>query len=396
MSFPPSQRKGAQPPPLDAHVERLVTLWRSVVHAPARRVGVALALATFLCGAHVARLGTGTARVAAAASLVVVIAIDVALRVRRERALRDLTRVLRSVVMRADRAAGERALRALALVEKTRVDRTAGSVELASLHLSRVVGGVSEARLRKAAETVARRLQLVAMCASMAALLAVALGPFRLIEGLDVLVARDRVAPLPFTYLDDVQVEIHPPDYLREKDRRVAGLTQADAPFGSLVTVRGRPAHAGRRLVLRGGDVEVPFVDDGKGGVTARWPLGASITLQVAAKHGDVWIEQGEPLPIRSIPDQPPVVKVDKAPRVVKLMEESESRSSTTRPTITVCARSTWSSARVARRSGASCPSSTARRARTAGARRCARAIGSCAGRTCPSRSPSRPRTTIR
>ena len=47
----------------------------------------------------------------------------------------------------------------------------------------------------------------------------------------------------------------------------IAGLS---APDAGLVTVRGRPVHAGRRLVLTDGKAEVPFVDDGSGNVVTR------------------------------------------------------------------------------------------------------------------------------
>ncbi|MEJ7734008.1 MAG: DUF4175 domain-containing protein, partial [Polyangiaceae bacterium] len=86
--------------------------------------------------------------------------------------------------------------------------------------------------------------------------------------------------------------------------------------------MRGRPVHAGRRLVLSDGTSEVAFVDDGAGGLVARWSLGESTNLLVAARFGAVRIRQPDEQPLVSIPDQAPKVRLEGAPRSVKILDE--------------------------------------------------------------------------
>ena len=43
-----------------------------------------------------------------------------------------------------------------------------------------------------------------------------------------------------------------------------------------------------------GGTSAVPFVEDGQGGVVARWPLAATVSLRVVARFGDVQIQESE------------------------------------------------------------------------------------------------------
>ena len=69
-------------------------------------------------------------------------------------------------------------------------------------------------------------------------------------------------------------------------------MTALALPFGTSITVRGEPLHAGRRLLLSDGTTEVPFVEDGAGAVVARWSLAQSGTLRVVARFGDVVIPQ--------------------------------------------------------------------------------------------------------
>src|SRR5258705_366862 len=67
----------------------------------------------------------------------------------------------------------DRALRALTLIERAESDPSAGSRELAELHLKRVLSRVSESRLRLFAEGHGKRLQGVALGASAIGFLAV-------------------------------------------------------------------------------------------------------------------------------------------------------------------------------------------------------------------------------
>ncbi|MCU0683153.1 MAG: DUF4175 domain-containing protein [Polyangiaceae bacterium] len=284
-------------------------------------LGVFAALAL---GAHLARLGSPGARGGAALLLGAALAGAVALAVRRRRALATLQSVLERVVRPADEEGAGRALRALRLAERARREPQVGSAELAALHLDRSLSRISVDRVREHAERLATRSRRAGLLAAALALGAVAVGPVRVIEGLDVLASRGGLAPLPIDYLDRVEVLVHPPEYLHERDRVYVEVDELEAPYGSVVTVRGLPLRSGRALVLGDGHVEVPFVDDGQGRVTARWTLAGDVSLRGGARFGPVRIEQAGGLHLRSRPDESPVVELEGAPRTARLLEESE------------------------------------------------------------------------
>ena len=125
-------------------------------------------------------------------------------------------------------------------------------------------------------------------------------------------------------WLDDVDVACRPPEYLHESERSGLQWMSMLLPYGSTVTVRGVPQHAGRRLLLSDGLTEVPFVEDGAGAVVARWPLTGTTTLRVVARFGDVVIPQSDPLVIDSLPDLSPVVRLEGAPRTVTVADEQQ------------------------------------------------------------------------
>src|SRR5690606_34199490 len=111
----------------------------------------------------------------------------------------------------------------------------------------------------------------------------------RVVEGLDVLAARNGKAPLELAYLADPIVTVELPSYLRESRRTLLlpeGLSSL--PEGSLVTVRGTPRMSNRDLVLTDGVRDVPLVSDGQGGVVAHWNVLDPVQLRVAARFGDV------------------------------------------------------------------------------------------------------------
>jgi hypothetical protein len=305
------------------HVARLLGLWSEAVRGPSRRLSLGGAFAALFGGAHLARVGTDAARTGAAALLAAVLIAWVVARIRRSLVERDLRRAIRLLSSGGGRELGERALRAVALADRAKVDPSRGSAELAELHAERLLTSMPIGGIRASAERRGARLQVAATVLAVAAAGSVAAGPLRVVEGLDVLAARRGVAPLPLGYLDEIRVEVHPPEYLRERDERRSGMRPMEAPYGSLITVRGVPAHAGRRLLLTDGTSEVPFVDDGAGGLLARWSVARDARLDVAARHGAVLIHQGEALAVRSIADQAPEVAVEGAPRLVRLLDES-------------------------------------------------------------------------
>jgi hypothetical protein len=298
--------------------------WRSALGPPLRRASAFGALMALAFGAHLARLGDVGARAGAALLVAGAVFAAGALWWRRRRALSTLQSVLERVVRPADEEGAGRALRALRLAERARREPSAGSAELAALHLDRSLGRISVERVQRHAERLATRLRRAGLVAAAAGLAAVVVGPVRVFEGLDVLASRGGLAPLPIDYLEEVEVLVHPPEYLHERDRSYVVVDELEAPYGSVVTVRGRPLRAGRVLVLGDGRAEVPFVDDGQGRVTARWALAGSVGLHVGARFGPVRVEQAGGLGLRSRPDEAPVVEVEGAPRTARLLEESE------------------------------------------------------------------------
>src|SRR5262249_23645110 len=139
--------------------------------------------------------------------------------------------------------------------------------------------------------------------------------PFRIVEGVDVLAAREGDAPLRLAWVDEVQMGAAPPEYLHQPSSDVIPFHPTLEPRGTTLTVRGRPLHTGRPVVLTDGTAAVPFVDDGAGHVVARWTVADSMTLWIAAEFGDprigVRIRQPDEQQVLSIPDEAPRVTVE-------------------------------------------------------------------------------------
>jgi hypothetical protein len=223
------------------------------------------------------------------------------------------------VILEADRAVGERVLRALALDDHAKNDPSVGSAELASLHLARVVGRIPHDLVDKRSRRTARRYRMAGIALVFSGTVALAAAPERVAEGLDVLVARRGVAPIDMPWLDSLSVVSQPPAYLRSFDRRLDPGAAYFEPQGSTIVVRGEPTRPDRRLVLTDGKKEIPFAEDAALGVVARWTLASDVEIRVAARFGDVLIYDPQPIKLRSAPDQPPAVVLDGAPRSVPL-----------------------------------------------------------------------------
>jgi hypothetical protein len=305
-------------------VERGVTL-AELERAFSERVRPAftLALVAFLLGAVVAagllgRGGTTPFRVAAAALLALLGLVVVVRKVRerRARARRDL--MVRRLVLGADRALGERVLRAFSLEDRAEKDPTVGSLELARLHAARSVGRIPRRLVAARGERLASRLRVAAGIAGLAGTLGLVLDPARVIEGLDVLVARRGLAPVPMVFLEGVSVLVQSPAYLRMADRH-ADPTMTLAPSGSTLVVRGLPVRPGRALVLTDGAAEVPFASEGGEGLVGRWVVKQDAEVWVAARFGNVLVREPQPIRLQAVPDRVPEVVLEGAPREVPL-----------------------------------------------------------------------------
>lgn len=301
---------------------RLRAAWDAEVRPSARRALTALAVLAVLAAAHLGRVGTPAARIAAAAGVGLIaaalIARAIVLRLRRG----DARRTIRETIGAADPELAASAIRALRLRERADTDANVGSPALAALHLERQLARAPHERIRERAARAGGRRAAVGFALAAAAVLAVAIEPLRVVEGLDVLAAKDGVAPLPLAWIEDVDVVATPPEYLHQGREPLLPFVPTLQPRGTTVELRGRPLHTGRALVLTDGRAEVPFTDDGAGGVVARWTLGESATLAVAARFGGVVIRQPDEQRVGSIPDEAPRVTLEGAPRTARLLDE--------------------------------------------------------------------------
>ncbi len=304
-------------------LHRIAAAWRQRVSVATRQLLFAAFVAALFGGAHLARVGTPWARATTGLLLLLVVVGFAARALRERRDWYDLRTTLRRALVPAQPELGARALRAVTLVERSREDQNVGSPELAQTHLERVLSRVSLDTVEATADRRARGVRRGMWVLLLGAFAAVLLAPARVIEGLDVLLARGGRAPVPLPWLEVQQVTAQAPSYLRMADRSVIPGLTARVPNGTLLTVRGVPIREGRHLVLTNGETEVPFVSDGAGGVVARWTLEQSAELRVAARFGEVLIEEPEALELESVPDEDPVVVLEGAPKTIELGEIS-------------------------------------------------------------------------
>ncbi len=304
-------------------LQRLAAVSRANVSTSTRQLLFALLLLTVFGGAHLARIGTPATRLGFGLGLVVVFLLFAAYAWRERRDWRQTKRALSRVVWGTDRVAGERALRALSLLARAQEDDSVGSAELARLHFDRSLAKISVESVTRASRRLGARYRWATFGVVVIALAALVVGPLRVIEGLNVSLARDGRALVPMPWLDEVRVRAQPPSYLRIPERSVLPGLRNRLPVGTVLTVRGVPVHDGRTLVLTDGETEVGFTDDGSGGVVARWDLAASADLVIAARFGEVLVEDPTPLQVIAVSDEAPIVIVEEAPKTIKLSDVS-------------------------------------------------------------------------
>jgi hypothetical protein len=276
----------------------------------------------FVGSALLARLGTPRARLGAVAILSALLAAAIARIVVVRRRQKDARRTIAGTVGRADPELGAATLRAMTLVTRTSRSEEAGSPELALLHLRRLLDRAPLDRIQGRAARLAIGWSVASIVIASAALVLVVTEPFRVVEGLDVLLARKGEAPVPLLWIEDVSMTATPPAYLHEADDLLTPFSPVALPRGSKIVVRGTAVHAGRKLLLTDGHNEVPFLNDGADGVVAHFPLTDSARLRVVAAFGDVRVPQADAELVTSIPDEVPNVKLEGAPRTVRILDE--------------------------------------------------------------------------
>jgi hypothetical protein len=312
---PPTMAGDSVPAPLEA----LGSRFRQRIARARRQLALGGVLLAVMVAALVARYGTGLTRAGAACLLLLaVIALVLTIRHAR-RTVASRRRLIQATLAQAEPLLGERALRALSLVE--RGAQVGESQELSQLHFQRVLALASAERLDQWSLRVNYRARLLLLAAVMAGGVAFAVDPARIFEGLDVLLARSGYAPVPMTWLESLRVESQPPAYLRVSDHSLFPQGVAHEPTGSVITFQGIPEREGRKLVLVGAKREVPFVSDGSGGVVARWVLSDGESLRVAARFGNVLIPESEALKLEPVADLAPEVDLEGAPKSLPLKD---------------------------------------------------------------------------
>jgi len=307
----------ASPSPLPEPLRALRDAWLATVRMPRRRAFVAAAFLATTIAMLVARMGTPGARLAALAILVATAAVAGVLAALDARVFRDPARTIQRVAGFVEPELAGRAIRALSLL---RTEGTRGaSVELAELHVRRTLAALPKEGVTRGASRLALIFTAMSIGFVVTNIAACATNPWGVVEGFDVLLARDGVAPIGMAWLAEPQLRARPPDYLHQEERRLVPYDDVALPRGTLLTMRGVPVHSGRRLLLTDGTAEVPFVDDGTGQVVARWPLAETVKLRVVARFGGVVVPDAQETAVESIPDAAPVVSLAGAPKRIML-----------------------------------------------------------------------------
>ncbi len=293
------------------------------MRTPRRRALAAAAVLVVALALLVARAGTTKARLGSVTAMVAIATAIAAVSRRERRVWTSPRETIARLAGKVDPERASRAQRALGLMDESSA-RDGTSADLAELHVRRALSALPHAAIEAGANRIAFRFALASLLLAIGCLGVAAASPWSVLEGLDVLVARHGVAPVPMTWLDEAELHARPPDYLHESERRALPSGEADFPRGTLITYLGSPIHPGRNLVLTDGDNDVPFVDDGKGAMTARWPLEGSVVLRVVALFGEVRIPEGAATHIVSMADEKPAVTLEGAPRTIELAHEPD------------------------------------------------------------------------
>jgi len=319
---PPAERVSRPSPPTFEDVASRV---RGELYGPIarerRKLAVALILATFIGGAHLSRVGTLGARGTAGVLLFLAVVAPAAIEIMARRRARDPRAVVRSAASALGRVETRRALEHVALAERIArsADHEGVSPSLARLHASRALAKLDVSRLAPIGDhygALGRTLALVLIVVTMIAL---AVAPARFVEGVDVALARKGVAPIPLPWLDDTVLTVHPPMYVHKNDARYQGYGALTAERGSALLLRGLPRRPGRTLYLADDHHEVPFIDDGTGGVVAHWSVTVSGRLRVRARFDAVVIEEPRGWDLVAIQDQLPKVELEGAPGTIEI-----------------------------------------------------------------------------
>ncbi len=291
------------------------------------RLSLAALGLSLLVASQLARTGVARLRAASVAIVALTFLGTTAWRWARQKRTKTAESKLAHVAALVGESDVDRALQAHALYARLITTSASEGVSpsLAKVHALRSIGRLDLARLSRGGDRHATRLTRAAWIVGAVAIAGVLVAPSRCFEGLDVAVARHGVAPVELTYLDEIEVTIHPPSYLHLDDRHVDGRTPLMVPHGSALVVRGVPRRSGRALFLSDEGREVPFLDDGSGGVVAHWSADRSGALRVRARFGDVAIVEPKAWALDVVEDEVPIVRLEGAPKVIEIAKAGAS-----------------------------------------------------------------------
>jgi hypothetical protein len=298
---------------------------RAELLAPTAREGLGVFVygssAAFVAAAHLARLGTRPARLGALAAVLFAALSTLVWWAIARRKGRDDLRALAEAAPVLGRAEVDRMVRGIALAERIARDPASEGVSptLARLHALRAVERLELDRLAPVGQRRARTARYFGLAALVGAACVFGAAPVRLAEGIDVAFARGGQGPFPIVWLDDPRVVVHPPAYLHLLDGTMDGYGRLVANRGAQLVLRGIPKRDGRTLLLADDFHEVPFLDDGAGGVVAHWSVATSGHLRVRARFGEVVIEEPEGWDLKAIVDEVPTVELEGAPKTIDL-----------------------------------------------------------------------------
>ncbi len=306
-------------------VHRLADAWDTATRSSRLRVALALLALAWVGALVIARHGTLWARAGAFGILALSTGFALAWRQIVRRRLREPAHVLRALADRLDHERAQKALRALSLLDAEGQIRSDGtSSDLAQLHIARVMGDVPSDRIIERASKIASRVGAVALVGGVCVMGVALANAWSVLEGADVLLARQGAAPVTMRWLDGVELTARPPEYLRQEEIHEFMQGALILPYGTSITLHGVPLHPGRLLRLSDGTTDVPFVEDGAGAVVARWTLTDSATLRVVVRFGDVVVVEPSGFALTAVPDRAPVVTLDGAPRRLVLVDQAE------------------------------------------------------------------------
>lgn len=309
-------------------LSKLIEVYRRGLGFSGTQAAVAALFIGVVYGAHLSRIGTWTARLAGGSLLVLGVAVVVWLRIRETRSFSTPKRAIETVVVRTERVLGERILRALRLVEEPGLTK-GQSVELASIHYERLLAQASIDAVGASGKRRGGWLTKAALLGTLLSAVGVGIAPLKVLEGADVFLATDGLAPIDMVWLSHPRLSVNPPSYLRQAPMQIGMDSASVVPDGSELRLVARPLRDRRKLVLSDGHTEVPFADDGKGALVAHWTVEAkNVELFVAARFGDVLIREPRRVQVFAQPDRLPRVRLEGAPAEFELnqMERLELR----------------------------------------------------------------------